>query len=330
MVSIVTESEWPEIDPSTVCPLKDGRPNMYAHMPTRFVSLAEAKARGWKYFYIGDVCLHGHKAPRFVSNVRMCVDCDRVRGKMNTIGGKGAVEARTNVGDGRGKGRGEASKDRPNEPSKLEKDFLAAYAEVKDFDAAAKKIGQSPPVIEARLAWSATFRAAYDELEDRIGVHHVVAYDLDYEWDEDKYSMLIRVWIDTGDLATAREAIRVSPSEFHAERARNAEFAARLAEAKPLADQIVIERAMQDGIKGNSTILTKLYNELKPADATDDPEKRSREEMIDEIVRIIGLSKQRIAGRQLISADDERAVPAAEDDPPTVPTGESESFADLL
>ena len=36
--------KWPPIKPETVAPLRDGRPDMYNHTPTRFVSKEEAKA----------------------------------------------------------------------------------------------------------------------------------------------------------------------------------------------------------------------------------------------------------------------------------------------
>src|SRR6202021_3730787 len=42
--------KWPKIDPATVAPLRDDKPDMYNHMPTRFVSKAEAGGRGGKHF----------------------------------------------------------------------------------------------------------------------------------------------------------------------------------------------------------------------------------------------------------------------------------------
>jgi len=283
------DGEWPQIDPTSVCPTKDGRPNMYSNMPTRFVQLAEAKYRGWKYFYIGDVCSHGHKAPRFVSNPRMCVDCDRARNGQALIGGKGAVEYKTGSGY---KERAKPELKRALEPSKLEKDFLAAYADVKDFDEAAKRVSQSPAIIESRLAWSTVFREAYDALEDRIGVHHVPPYDLDFEWDEDKRGMLIRVYVDTGDIATARDAIRVSPFEYQLELQRNAEFAAKVTKVQPLAYQILEERATQDALKGNDKLLTKIltarvpgFDEKIKVDVND-LTRQTPEQVSNEIVRL--------------------------------------------
>lgn len=318
--------EWPEIDPSTVGPLKDGRPHMYAHMPMRFVTLLEAKHRQWKYFYIGDVCKKGHKAPRFVSNPSACVDCDRMRNGMQTIGGKGAVETHKPIRAARSDPDGE----RIVEPTKRQKDFLTAYAELKDFDAAAKKVNSTPAVIEGELSWSAVFRDAYDALEERTGLRHIVAYDLDYEWDEDKRSMLIRMFVDTGDIGTARDAIRVTPFEFHEECKRNPEFAGRIAEAQPLADKIALERIRRAGIEGNPQILIGLMKQLEPDDEPDPAAGKTREQLIDEIARTIGLAKQRTVVAAPATPDNGGTGAAGAADSPVVPEGESESFSDLL
>lgn len=321
--------EWPEIDPATVAPLRDERPHMYAHMPSRFVTLPEAKARHWKYFYIGDVCKKGHKAPRFVSNPSACVDCDRVRSGMQTIGGKGAVEAHVPIRSPKTNADG-GKTERTPEPTKRQKDFLAAYAELKDFDSAAKKVNVAPAVIEGELSWSLVFRDAYDALEERTGLRHIVAYDEDYEWDEDKRSMLIRMYIDTGDLGTARDAVRCTPSQYHEEVKNNPEFAGRIAEAKQYADQIVVETARRMGLAGNPQIIGNIAKNLEP-DTTDDPGAgKTREQLIDEIARTIGLAKQRAAGRVAIEPDHGGVVPAVPESPPDVSTGESESYSDLL
>lgn len=321
--------EWPELteaDIAAVAPLKDGRPHMYGHMPTRFVTLLEAKHRLWKYFYIGDVCKKGHKAPRFVSNPSACVDCDRVRSGMQTIGGKGAVESHKPVRAARADPEGE----RVVEPTRRQKEFLAHYAELKDFDMAAKKINATPAVIEGELSWSVVFRDAYDALEERTGLRHIVAYDVDYEWDEDKRSMLIRMFVDTGDIGTARDAIRVTPYEFHEECKRNPEFAGRIAEAQPLADKIALERIRRAGIEGNPQILIGLMKQLEPADDTDPAAGKTREQLIDEIARTIGLAKQRTVDPAAAKPDDGGTGAAGAVDSATVSEGESESYSDLL
>ena len=70
--------KWPKVNPETVAPLREGKPDLYNHQPTRFVSKDEAKARGWKHFWTGELCVTGHRAARYVSNSSTCVDCVRV------------------------------------------------------------------------------------------------------------------------------------------------------------------------------------------------------------------------------------------------------------
>lgn len=318
--------EWPVCDPATVAPLLKGRPHMYANMPSRFVTLAESKFRGWSYFYIGDVCKKGHKAPRFVSNPSACVDCDRQRSGMQTIGGKGAVE--THIVQ-------RARKEDPNgertaEPTKRQKDFLASYAESKDFDTAAKKVNVSPAVIEGELSWSAVFRDAYDALEERTGLRHIVAYDLDYEWDEDKRSMFIRMFVDTGDKGTARDAIRVTPYEFEAECKRNPEFATRVAEAEPLADKIVIERIRRGAIEGNPQLLIGAMKQLD-LDVPDDPAAgKTCEQLTDEIIRTLGLAKRDANAGAVVRHEPAADVSVSAVVSADVPDSVEDDFSDIL
>src|SRR5580692_6776335 len=75
--------KWPKIRPETVAPLRDGHPDLYNYVPTRFVSKDEAKARGWRLFWTGEICVTGHRAARYISNPSVCTDCQRIeRGKL--------------------------------------------------------------------------------------------------------------------------------------------------------------------------------------------------------------------------------------------------------
>lgn len=89
-------AEYEDIDPSDICPTKtlDGvtYPDMRNHMPSRVVTIEEARARGWSLFYDGRVCPSGHRAPRYVSNSSRCVDCVRVGRKQPTIGTTGRYQ----------------------------------------------------------------------------------------------------------------------------------------------------------------------------------------------------------------------------------------------
>ena len=120
--------------PEEVAPLRNGKPDLYNYMPTRMVSKQEAEERVWTFFYIGDVCRHGHKAPRYVNNPRTCVDCHRHDNDRSPIGGKGDKEYTSRPKPYKERvsqpasGAAVARQPRPVEPVGLEKRFLVEYA----------------------------------------------------------------------------------------------------------------------------------------------------------------------------------------------------------
>lgn len=325
----MTAVEWPECDPATVAPLIKGRPHMYAHMPTRFVQYDEAVARGWKYYYDGRVCKRGHIAPFFVSNKSLCVDCDRIRGGQQPIGRKGVTPEHVPVRSPKKNADGTHSTRAP-EPTARQKQFLTAYAELKDFDAAAKKVSTSAAVIESELAYSVVFRDAYDNLEERIGVYHMGAYDLDYEWDESKESMFIRTYVNSGLVGTARDAIRVTNYEYEKHLKESPTFAAAVKEAEPLANKLMIDEIRRSVLAGNPQTINKISGHLDLTEPEDPAAGMTDEQLDDEIVRTLGLAKRESNASASADARPAAEVRAGADDPEDVSASEPESFEDLL
>lgn len=256
-------------DPSTVAPINsEGLPDLYNYMPTRFVPRAEAKARGWQFFFEGTPCRYGHTAPRYVSNERQCVDCKREKAGKVAIGGKTAGEWKPAP-----RKQPEipapgvlplVGQSRAPEPDRQEKAFIEQLAVLRDFDKAAAAINQSPAVMMARLSWSVPFRQAVAELEQRYGIPRTVPQDGPFEWDEDKRARLLEVWVNTGDIATALDAIRVTPAEFFREAQRNQGFAAKLDAAEVLAVKALEWRAKQLALAGNDKLLTMVLKASDP------------------------------------------------------------------
>lgn len=258
-------------DPLTVAPaLNDkGSPDLYNHFPTRIVTLAEAKARGWTYFYETTVCRYGHQAPRFVSNTRLCVDCRRTKDGKEPIGVKaGGSHFRPQPAQMRKPPDEFTPRKRvdPTEPQPdaAEKRFLEVYAMHQDLDRAAAEVRLTRAQIEARLSYSKVFRDAVQELEERLGLTRTPVPTGPYEWTDEKRHRLVTVFIDTGDLATARDAIRVTPSEYFLELERNGSFAAAIKEAEPKAFKALEERAIQLALAGNDKLLTKILTAKMP------------------------------------------------------------------
>src|SRR6185437_1020116 len=104
---------------------------------------------------------------------------------------------------------------------------------------------------------------AYSALEERLGIRKVVENE-NFIWTEEKYDKLIRVYINTGDLATARDSIGSTPFEYFQELSRNPLFAERIKEADPFAHLALEERAIQLALAGNDKLLTKILSVKKP------------------------------------------------------------------
>lgn len=262
-----TETSYPELTLDAIkhiAPInRTGGPDLYNHMPTRMVPVEEAKARKWGYCFIGNPCRYGHVAPRYTSNPRKCVDCTRLKVGKGTIGEKSGITHR----DGK-KGTGNASGvivnvQKPDQIDAWERKFLEAYAYHKDFLAACEAVGVKESQIEARLSYSGSFRTSYAALEERLGIKKVNSSE-GFIWTKEKHDKLIEVYINTGDLATARDSIGVTPFEYFQELSRSPVFAERKAEADPLAYLALEERAMQLALAGNDKLLTKILSVKKP------------------------------------------------------------------
>jgi hypothetical protein len=341
--------DYPALTPeqiALIAPLNaNGQPNLYNYMPTRMIPLPEAQARGWTYFYDARTCLRGHQAPYFVSNINLCVDCKRLSKGKQTIGGKaGGGNVRREykrsepVAGIPGAGVPGAVVVKQQEPDRLEKQFLVAYAATKDFDRACAQVGVTGPHMQGRLSWSSVFRLAVADLENRLGIVHVPMGAENYEWNEDKYFRLIEVYVDTGMIATARESIGVTPSEFYREMKRNGEFATRLMEAEPLALNALEEKAYQLAANGNDKLLQKILSAKKPEYRESVKidmkveERLTDEQLRSETARILAsVQRGRIIDSTATSVDEPpRLTQAASDGEGTESAGTAESYSDLL
>jgi hypothetical protein len=249
---------------AAIAPLKDGMPDMYNFMPTRLVPLDEARQRGFSLFYDGRACRFGHQAPRYVSNVNQCVDCHRLSRGKQPIAGRASGMAVERPAKYEKSVVPNAPSLRPIEPDAFEKRFLVEYAAVKDLERAAHLVNSSAAQIHMRLSTSAVFRAATNDLESRLNIRPTVPDTTAFEWNEDKRARYITVWIDSGDVATARDAIRVTMSEIQAEFARNPAFRSRCEEAEPIANLAFEERAKQLALAGNDKLLTLILKAERP------------------------------------------------------------------
>jgi hypothetical protein len=332
-VTPLTEAEM-----IAIAPLRDGVPDMYNYMPTRFVPRDEAQQRGWKHFYDGRRCRFGHQAPRNVVNPDLCIDCRRIREGKSPIAGKASGTAEEKEKRSYEKSATYDEKrftPRPIEADALEKRFLTHYAETKDLRGAALLAGITEAQVHMRLSTSAVFRAATNDLEARLKIRPTVPDPIDFQWDDDKRTRLITVYVDTGDISTARDSIRVTPTELYKELSRNAAFQARLDEAAPLALNALEERAIQFALAGNDKLLSKVLSAKKPEyrerlNVDMNVTEKLTDEQLDNQLRRLVLAARRRDAVDAVLIEPVREVAALGDASGEAAPGESESHSDLL
>ena len=271
--------EWPPCDPATVAPTvtRAGStyPDLYNHAPTRNVSREEALARGWRYYFDGGSCRAGHVAPRPISNASACVDCSRIKRGLPPIGAAARHQRFNAPGAGRPPANAPAAPAAlaaatVREPDARDKRFLAALAEHRDPEKACATVGATRPGIDARLSYDPAFRDAVRDLCERmLIVWTLPPTPTSFAWTDEKRAQFIQVWIDTGDIATAREAVGCTPSAYFAELESNTDFQAAVDRAKPLAAAALEDRAHALALAGNSKLLEKLLAAKKPEEYGD-------------------------------------------------------------
>jgi hypothetical protein len=255
------------IDPATIAPLRDGIPDLYNYVPSRFVSEDEANFRGWPLFYDGRKCRYQHQAARYASNPNQCTDCHRLKRGKEPVYGKtgGEPEYKQRPYKQRAPDPvGTLPAVKPLEPNASEKEFLVAYAETKDFLAACDRAKFKQAQIHMRLSVSKVFKDACNDLETRLGIKQTIPFAGEFDWDEDKRTRLLTVYIDTGDIAAARDSIGCTATQFYKELEANGDFQLKLDAAKPLADNALEERAVQFALAGNDKLLAKILSAKKP------------------------------------------------------------------
>lgn len=256
------KQEWPNIDPVTVAPLVDGRPDLFNHQPTRFITKAEAEYRRWKHFWTGETCNYGHRAARYVANPYTCTDCVRLKHGKLPIYTNGVPEFDTEKSRRPGPGRPPGTPQRktpaavtPVQPSTAEKLFLTKYAELKDFNKAAEEVGRAPSELLAVLSYNKVFRDAVNLLEEELGIARTPEISEFFEWDDAKRNVFLITYANEGDMSKALRSIGVTNIQFHRELQDNPEFRARLEEIEPIARRVFDWAAASAAIRGDSRML---------------------------------------------------------------------------
>jgi hypothetical protein len=75
------------------------------------------------------------------------------------------------------------------------------------------------------------------------------------EWTAELRALFIETYVNSGDIAEARDRVGVTPSQLNRELESNADFTAAVAEARPKATAALRERAIQMALAGNDKLL---------------------------------------------------------------------------
>jgi hypothetical protein len=255
--------KWPKIKPESVAPIRDGKPDLYNHMPTRFVSLNEAKARGWKHFWTGEICVTGHRAARYVSNGSTCVDCHRIEQGKLPVYGKGVpeLEAARKRNYTQKNTTPVASIPVPNAAEKL---FLTKYAELKDFAQAADACGRSEAEFLAILSWNTTFRDAVNRLEESMGVSRTQQVTEFFDWTDDKKKAFLITYANTADVKQALRSVGATNVQFHKELGDNVDFQRDFEAASDIARSVFDHAASSAAARGDARLLGRIASNLFP------------------------------------------------------------------
>lgn len=255
--------KWPKIRPETVAPLRDGKPDLFNYMPTRFVSKDEAKARGWTHFWTGEICVTGHRAARYVSNSSECVDCHRIEQGKLPVYGKGVPELEA------ARKRNYTQKNTqtivgPPVPNAAEKLFLTKYAELKDFSLAADACGRTEAEFLAILSWNTTFREAVNRLEESLGIARTQKVTEFFDWTEDKRRVFLITYANTADMKQALRSVGATNVQFHKELSDNSDFQKDFEDATQVARAVFDHAAGAAAVKGDARMLGRIAANFFP------------------------------------------------------------------
>lgn len=226
-----------------------------------YISRSEAKIKKLPRFYTGP-CVHGHDVEKYTANGN-CVECIRERGEK---GGKHHRPSKQmQLDDALMRPQfAEPIKNRVVLSGEEQTKALEAFALLGNEEDAADALGLSIKAFRARRAANTAFDATLTALEKSAARGNLKPTGSAFDWTAENRGKLIDKFVDTGDIAEARDSIGVVPSEYQRELARNPEFALMVHEAEPKAQKHLEERAIQLALRGNDKVLVAVLKAKNP------------------------------------------------------------------
>lgn len=338
-----------------------GMPNFRDHVPRRFVTLEEAQARGWSMFWTGAACRYGHQAARKTANPNACSDCDREKRGQPPIYPRArnqqfyesprrapklapiAITAPPSTASTPTAPPAPvvimqpAPAPKTPEVDQTDRAFLTKYAEMRDLEAAAVASGCTAAQINSRRSHQRPLDEAMTKLEAELAIPKFVPAPSEFEWDADKRARLLEAYIDSGNLAIARDAIKCTPSQLWRELDANPQFSAQLDAARERAAQVFEEEAHRQALAGNDRLIPLVlkaelpdkYQEKSRLEIRTDLSRLTEEQLNARLFALIARSPgiRLIEDGELIEGTATPALPAPEADPIEDPESEPEASA---
>jgi hypothetical protein len=229
----------------------------------RFISKAEALFYGDSWFFDATtgVCRAGHRAPKRVSNSRICSDCERLKKGLEPVYGKSLQQkyySPRKPKDPTVAALAAPATAAPLELPKRDTDLLAKIADLSDIDAAAAACGWTRGQVDGRASANEKFATALNTLCERNMVPRTVKPAATFTWTPEKKRNVVKAFVDSGLMLTAREAVGASASDLFAQMDADLAFAAAIDAARPRAAQTLAERAAQAATQGRIDLLKYL------------------------------------------------------------------------
>jgi hypothetical protein len=222
-----------------------------------------AEAQRWPTFYQPQPCQFGHVSARWTAN-EGCTDCWRV--KLNPP--KDPIYPRARHQEFRkppepkstsaGGPQVAAQQSAAPEPTAIEQRFLEALDRTRSFDEAAKEVGWTRSLVEARCSANAVFAAAVNDLCERRNIRRAPPRATTFRWSKDSRELFIETFVDLGELESARAAVGCSASAYFREYETNAEFRQAVDDAAPKAARVLEDVAIRQAKAGNDKLLVKV------------------------------------------------------------------------
>lgn len=256
------------------------------------VTAKEASKAGLTFYWTGTPCSRGHYAKRRVKG-HACTACLYMSNlRTNELMNARRAQVRKEIKEDK-RAEAEVPKLGPAERSQI----LQVYADCCDLETAASSIGLTLAELNVQISRSAQFATQIFSLEKRMRTSGVVFQYVirDIAWTKKKKDLLVRAYVDTGDIAAARDAVGASATNLHDEIAADPEFAQELRDAEPKATQVLEEKAIQMALRGDDKLLIAVLKAKKPETYTDKLKldqtttiRLSDEQLNEKIGRLVG------------------------------------------